>query len=121
MNVDTVFPVLRSWSAGDAVPAGVAAGYDWAEAVEAGLVSRCRELTIAELAAAGETGDHPGGRTAAGRVLSEVDLAHLSLDEVSQRYRRMVALFGEPLAVYQVTGSLGSAPFAFCLGGHTVC
>ncbi|QUQ68704.1 YcaO-like family protein [Kutzneria sp. CA-103260] len=97
--VETVFPALRS--------AGATAGYDWAEAVTAGVAGRCLDLTVAELA-----GDRP--------PLSVVDIRYVLLDEIGQRYRQLLAVFDTPVVVYDATGSLGVPTFAFCLGAETV-
>jgi len=107
--VDAVFPALRSRSARVAVSSGATAGYDWAESVTAGVAGRCLDLTVAELAGAGRL------------PLSVVDIAYLDLDEIGQRYRRLLAVFGAPVKIYDATGSLGVPTFAFCLGAETVC
>lgn len=102
------FPALRFRSDRTAVSAGATAGYDWAEAVTAGVAGRCLDLTVAELADA----DRP--------PLSVVDIRYTFLDEIGQRYRRLLAVFDPPVWVYDATGSLGVPTFAFCLGAETV-
>lgn len=106
---ETVFPALRSRSALAAVSSGATAGYDWAEAVTAGVAGRCLDLTVAELAGAGR------------QPLSVVDTQYADLDELGQRYRRLLAVIDAPVKVYDATGSLGVPTFAFCLGAESVC
>jgi hypothetical protein len=99
-----VFPVLRGAGPEYLPPAGAAAGYDWAEAVRAGLVGRCRELTLAE------------GR----QPFTPIGWDGIALDAAGERYRSMVGLIGDRLDVYDVTGSLRVPTLSFCLGGATV-
>ncbi|GAA3432547.1 YcaO-like family protein [Kutzneria kofuensis] len=107
--VETVFPVLRSRSVRAALSAGATAGYDWAEAVTAGVAGRCLDLTVAELAGAGR------------QPLSVVDIRYTFLDEIGQRYRRLLAALDAAVWVYDATGSLDVPTYAFCLGTETVC
>jgi hypothetical protein len=88
-------------------PTGVAAGYTDAEAVRTGLLALCRARTVAQAVA---------GR----RVHPLVDLDSVPLDPVATGYRRLVAIAGIPLAVYDVTGSLGVPALAFVSGDRTV-
>ncbi|GLZ31004.1 hypothetical protein Lesp02_31930 [Lentzea sp. NBRC 105346] len=77
------------------------AGYSWKESVTAGLVARCRTLTVAE----------PPG------LFPAVDPA--TLPEAGP-YVTLLKATGLPLEVYDVTGSLGVPTFACCLDGRTV-
>jgi hypothetical protein len=106
--VEAAFPALRARSEPTAFTTGAAAGYDWNEAVTAGVVGRCLDVTVAELADAS-------------RPLSIVDVDRLALDESGQRYRGMLAAFDAAVTVYDATGSLGVPTFAFCLDARTVC
>lgn len=105
--VESAFPAVSTRSAGDVTPVGAAAGYDWADAVTAGLVDWGREVTIAALPISGQP-------------LSTVDVENAGLDDVGYRYRRLLAELNEPLVVYDITGSLGLPTFAFCLGTSPV-
>jgi hypothetical protein len=102
-----VFPALRPVGSTYEPPVGAAAGYDWAEAVRTGLLSRCRQLTVAELT---------DGR----RPATPVDWTQVSLDGPGDRYGAMVKIIGQRLDVYDVTGSPGVPTLAFSLDGTTV-
>ena len=101
------FPALLGIGATYAPPAGAAAGYDWAQAVRAGLVGQCRRLTLTEVA---------GCR----RPFTPIDWEQVALDEPGDRYRSMCRISGERLDVYDVTGSPGVPTLAFCVGDVTV-
>lgn len=89
--VSLAFPVLTN----AAVPSlGAAAGYSRSEALEAGLVEHCRQLTVDER--------QPRRR---------VDLGEVSLDASGERYRAMLAAIGRAVTVYDITGSLGVPTF----------
>jgi hypothetical protein len=102
-----VFPALRLVGSTYEPPVGVAAGYDWAEAVRTGLLSRCRQLTVAELA---------DGR----RQATPVEWSEVPLDGSGERYRSMVKIIGQRLGVFDVTGSLGVPTLAIRLHGVTL-
>jgi hypothetical protein len=84
------------------LPVGAAAGYSWPEAIEAGLAEHCRRLTIAELST-------PRAR---------VDLPGTELDAAGDRYRDMLAAIGQPVTVYDITGSTGVPTFLSYLDGE---
>lgn len=89
---------------------GVAGGFDWSEALAAGLLADCRRFALAALARAS-------------RRYPPVDLDAVPLDRTGQRCRAILAAAGEPLAVYDLTGltgELGVPAYGFCLGGTTV-
>jgi hypothetical protein len=113
-----VFPALHGVGSASAYvpPAGAAAGYGWAEAVRAGLVGRCRQLTVAEVAEVAEGRCPAEGR----RPFAPIDWDGVALDEAGDRYRAMARIIGQRLDVYDVTGSPGLPTLAFCLDGATV-
>ncbi len=88
-------------------PRGVAARYDWDGAVTAGLLAHVQALTVAEA-------------VADGRPFREVDLDALDLDEDATTCRSLLDIAGVPVAVHDVTGSLGVPTFAFSAGPRTV-
>lgn len=75
-------------------PAGVSAGYSLREAVTAGLIAHCHQLTLGE--AVTTTTPFP-----------RVDPAEVSMDAEGDRYLRMLTAVGELLTFYDITGSLG--------------
>jgi hypothetical protein len=98
-----VFPALRSPDWPYVLSPGIAVGYDWDEAVTAGLVGQCRSLTIRSMNAS---------RT----PFPLVDLAGAALDHRGDRYRALLAATGLPVAVYDVTGPLGVPTMVGYLG-----
>ncbi|MEU4834402.1 hypothetical protein [Streptosporangium sp. NPDC023615] len=88
-------------------PVGAAAAYSWREAVEAGVVAQCHRLTVAELAAATVP-------------FARLPLDRMRLDARGERYRAMLAVVGEPLEVFDVTGSLGVPAVLCCLDSEPV-
>ncbi len=102
-----VFPALRGVRSSYAPPPGAAAGYDWEEAVQKGLVGQCRRLTITEVV---------DGR----RPFAPIEWNEVALDMRGDRYRSLVKIVGGRLDVYDVTGSPGVPTLAFCLDGVTV-
>jgi ribosomal protein S12 methylthiotransferase accessory factor YcaO len=120
---DQVFPVLSAPGTRPSGrpglpyrrPLGVAAAYSWPEALQAGLVRHCRQLTVADALASAEAfplvplEDRPPA--GAGGVPA---------GEASGWYRSMVAALGEPVAVYDITGPFGVPTFACLLAGRTV-
>ena len=94
VDAQRVFPALGPVGRAYTPPPGVAAGYDWDEAVTAGLVGQCRQLTIRRIAAS----SNPFPR---------IDLAAAALDHRGDRYRALLAAIGLPVTVYDVTGPLG--------------
>ena len=89
-----VFPAMRAPASPYVPPPGVAAGYDWHEAVTAGMVGQCGDLTMRNLAMS--TTPFP-----------RIDLAGAELDVRGDRYRALLAAIGETVIVYNVTGPLG--------------
>jgi hypothetical protein len=98
-----VFPALSAAGRPYSPPIGVGVGYDWDEAVTAGLVGHCRRLTIQEM-------------TAARTPFPLVDLAGADLDGRGERYRALLAATGQTVAIYDVTGRLGMPTMIGCLG-----
>ncbi|CAM3351982.1 YcaO-like family protein [Kibdelosporangium persicum] len=94
--VSLAFPVLDGAAVPYEPPIGVAAGYSWLEAVEAGLAGYCRQLTMTEQ-----------------QPPRLIDLAAVPLDGPGNRYRAMLAAIGHPVTVYDITGSLG-VPTLLC-------
>jgi hypothetical protein len=97
------FPALRA-PASQAPPPGVAGAYSWRAAVEAGLIGQCRRLGVAE--AVRSRDEFP-----------RVNLDAAPLDPPGERLLAYLACTGEPLAVHDVTGTLGVPTFACSLGG----
>jgi hypothetical protein len=102
-----VFPALGGVRSGYVPPAGVAAGYDWSEAVRHGLVSHCRRLTLAEVAESRHS-------------FTPINWKTVALDARGARYRSMATILATTLDVYDVTGSPGIPTFAMCVDGVTV-
>lgn len=86
---------------------GLAAGFDWQEAVRDGLLGCCLRLTLAEL----EDAATPYPR---------LDLAAVEMDPDGVRCRDLIAAAGEQPEVYDITGTLGVPCIACCLGPDTV-
>jgi YcaO cyclodehydratase, ATP-ad Mg2+-binding len=103
----TVFPALGQPSLPYRPPVGVTAAYSWSDAVTAGLVAHCRQLTITET----QTRTTP---------FPLVDVASVPADAVIRWCLAMVAALGQPVTVHEVTGSLGVPTFACSLAGHTL-
>jgi ribosomal protein S12 methylthiotransferase accessory factor YcaO len=103
--VDAVqaFPALRRASARYAPPSGVAAGYDWHEAVAHGLLGQILDLTMS-------------GLWTATTPFTRIDLAGAALDARGDRLRTLLTAIGEPVTVYDVTGPL-VAPTVVCYLG----
>jgi len=107
LPASTVFPAVRGADSTYGPPVGVAAGYDWADAVHKGLVARCRSLTVTEI---GE------GRCPA----TPIDWTELDTDARGAHYRSMASITGRRLEVFDVSGSLGVPVLAFNLDGITL-
>lgn len=108
VDVAAAFPALIRPGAGwGPVPSGVAAGYDWGEAIEAALLDHCLGRALAEV-------------TTAGPPYPELAVDSVALDPIGARYRAMLETVGERPTVYDVTGSLGVPALAFCVGPRTV-
>jgi len=103
-----VFPVLEGVPASHDTAPGLASGASWSEAVARGLLAHCTRLTIAELAPA---------RT----PFSLIELDSMPRTGNTARYMRLLAIAGESLSIYDVTGSLEVPTLAACLGDQTVC
>lgn len=103
LDVHRVFPALRVAGMPYEPSAGVAAGYDWDEAVTAGLVGQSRSLTIRSM-------------SASRRPFPRVDLAGAALDERGDRYRALLAATDLPVTVYNITGPLGVPTMVGYLG-----
>ncbi|MEV6226586.1 YcaO-like family protein [Saccharopolyspora shandongensis] len=101
VRAEEAFPVLRGVGSGR-MPAGVAAGYDWAEAVTTGLLDHCRAI------AAACPGEH-----------RQVELDPEMLDEPCARYAELLDHLPEPVGVVDVSDSLGVPTFALRLGDRT--
>jgi hypothetical protein len=114
VDVSAAFPALfhptspQSLDEGrDPVPPGVAAGYDWDEAIEAALLDHCLRRTLAEV-------------TTAESPYPELAIDDITPDAIGARYRAMLDTVGETPTVYDVTGSTGVPTLAFCVGARTV-
>jgi hypothetical protein len=107
LPAEAVFPALRAARPGYQPPAGVAAGYDWQEAVRGGFIGQCRRLTLTELA---------DGR----RRFSPVEWNEVAMDASGGRYRAMAKIITARLDVYDVTGSPRVPTLAFCLDDDTI-
>jgi hypothetical protein len=107
LDVARVFPALRAPAVPYAPPPGVAAAYDWDEAVVAGLLDQCLRLTMDDAM----TSPTPFAR---------VDLAGAVLDERGDRYRALLAGLSEPVTVYDITGPLGVPTVVSYLGSVPV-
>ncbi|MGI5282702.1 hypothetical protein ACQEVF_05160 [Nonomuraea polychroma] len=107
VDATEAFPWLRAGGGGAVPPVGAAAAYSWREAVEAGVTAQCHQLTVAELA----TATAPFARLPLGRM---------RLGARGDRYRAMLAAVGEPLEVFDITGSLGVPTVLCCLDSAPV-
>lgn len=103
VDVARVFPALRTPAVPYVAPAGTAAGYDWDEAVVAGLLSQCLRITADEAAAAAAP-------------FPRLDLPGAVLGERGDRYRALLEGLPEPVTVYDITGPLG-VPAVVCYLG----
>ncbi|MFI5913340.1 YcaO-like family protein [Dactylosporangium sp. NPDC051541] len=103
VDAPRVFPAIRRSDRPYAPSPGVAVGYDWDEAVTAGLVGQGRSLTI-------------GGMHASTTPFPLVDLVGAALDSRGNRYRALLAATGLPVTVYDVTGPLGVPTMVGCIG-----
>lgn len=101
------FPALRQPDPPEAATAGIAGGYDWPEAVRAGLLGQCRRLTLDEF-----------DRTCAPRPA--VDVTGTGLDPTGERCRALLVELGRMPEVRDATGSLGVPTLLFCLDGTVV-
>ncbi len=108
----SVFPPLHGLVPSlDSAP-WLASGFSWAQAVATALASVCQQLTVADLDLDGEP-----------FPLVDLDAALLGtgvLDEQGARYAAILRTWDVPVAVYEVTGTLGIPSFAFCVGNETV-
>lgn len=98
-----VFPALRSPGTPYAPSPGVAVGYDWDEAVTAGLVGQSQSLTIRSM-------------KSSMTPFPLVDVAGAILDHRGDRYRALLAATGRSVNVYDVTGPLGVPTMVGYLG-----
>ncbi|MDT0344997.1 thioesterase domain-containing protein [Streptomyces litchfieldiae] len=105
--VADAFPGLRPWRPAADPYSAVVGGYDWQEAVTAGLLAHCRRLTVFRLR---ETA----------RPYPPVALDEVPLDEDGARCRDILAELGELPDVFDITGPLGVPTFAFCQGPVTL-
>jgi hypothetical protein len=121
-----VFPALDGPARPDLSyrpPLGVAAAYSWPEAVQAGLVRHCRELTVTDAVASPEPFPlvDTGSFTDTGGTRGDTgDTGGVPDGEAVRWYLAMVAALGEPVTVHDVTGPLGVPTFACSLAGRTV-
>jgi hypothetical protein len=104
-----VFASLRAGVPPTESDPGVAAGYDWQEAVTNGLIGHCRALAINELRHFASP--YP-----------RFDLTGVTLDPTGARCRDLLADLGELPETYDITGSLGVPTLALRVGtGSVVC
>lgn len=83
-------------------PLGVGAGYDWQEAVAAGLLSHVRHRALA--------------RVTGGGPWLPIDPAALPLNDEGERARDLLEGLGALPEIYDVTGPLGVPTVALCSG-----
>jgi hypothetical protein len=102
-----VFPALRPTPDAYGPPPGVAGGYDWAEAVRAGLLGQCRRLTLDEIVQS----DYRG---------TAINWQDAPVDPRGDRLRSMVEILDVSLEVHDVTGSVRVPTLAFLVDGTTV-
>jgi len=81
-------------------PVGLASGFSWADAVQAGLLDHCRSHTVTEALSGVQAFAH-------------VDVAGVDLDEDGATYRKLLELAGVDVEVYDITGVLGVPTVAF--------
>jgi hypothetical protein len=103
VDVTRVFAALRDPALPYRPPPGVAAGYDWDEALVAAVLDQCRRLTVNNLM----TSTTPFPR---------IDTVGAALDSRGDRYRTLLAAIGEPVTVYDITGPLGVPTMVGYLG-----
>jgi hypothetical protein len=97
--------------------AGLAAGFDWGEAVRDGLLGCCRQLTLDAVRRVAAGHAAPGHAT---NGYPAVDLDPVRLEPEGERSRALLAAIDEHPEVYDITGPLGVPTYAFCLGPDTV-
>lgn len=102
-----IYPGLRGVIPSDTTTPGLASGLSYAEAISRALLSYCKYLTLRDIAMAQ-------------KPFAQVKLEALSLSAEGARYRHLVELLGETIAIYDVTGPLQVPTFAFCLGDTTL-
>jgi hypothetical protein len=102
-----VFPALRGVRSRYAPPVGAAAGYDWNQAIQKGLIDQCRRLTLTEIASCR-------------RHFTPISWTEAAMDVCGSRYSSMVQIIDGKLDVYNVTGAAGVPALAFCLDAVTV-
>lgn len=96
-----VFPALTA----ERVPAvGVAAGYDWEEAVCNGLLQHCRAVVLGRL-----TDPHP-----------TLDASAVDLDDAGRSYRELLEAAGPRPCVQDLTGVMGVPAVAVSQAGRAV-
>lgn len=83
-------------------PAGVATGYDWDEAVAAGLIAHAQRVTASEI-------------PTAAAPFARIDPAGVDIGPVGTRCIGSLEATGEHVSVYDVTGSLGVPTVICCL------
>lgn len=103
VDVARVFPALHAPACPYVPPAGVAAAYDWDEAVVSGMLDQCLRLTL-------------GDATASATPFPRVDFAGAALDARGERYRALLAAIGDPVTVFDITGAIG-VPTVVCYLG----
>jgi hypothetical protein len=97
------FPALRAPRPPYLLPTGAAAGYSWRAAIEAGLLGQCRRVGVAE--AVRSHAEFP-----------RLDLDGAPLDPSGERLLAYLACTDEPVAVHDLTRTLGVPTFACSLG-----
>jgi hypothetical protein len=101
---ELIFPSPAGTGPHHVPPPGVAAGYDWDEAVSRGLLGQCLALTL-------DCGPS---------AVAAIQWRAAPLDDAGRRHRMMANQIGLPVQVYQVSGAVRLPVLAMVLDGVTV-
>lgn len=88
------FPALSATTGPYVSPPGVSAAYSWEDALVQGLIAHCRGLTLNEA-------------VESALPFPRITPSHIPLDADGERSLQMLEAIGRPLAVYDITASLG--------------
>ncbi|HEU5230890.1 MAG TPA: TOMM precursor leader peptide-binding protein [Ktedonobacteraceae bacterium] len=102
-----VYPTLSGLAPSHETAPGLASGLSWAEAICRAIIACCRYWTMTHV----EDLREPAPL---------VNLAALPLEGEGARYRSMLHLLAEPVAIYDVTALLRLPTFAFCRSNDTI-
>ncbi len=101
------FPGLARARATGGALEGVASGMSWAEALHKALLVHCQRLSVERISRAREP-------------FPRVPLDEISLPEVGEHYRRLLATMGVDALVYDITATPAAPTFAFCIADDTI-